>query len=300
MGDAIGFGALNVDRIYLVNEIPKVEEEAFVFDLKVYAGGSSANTIVGLSRLGLKTGFIGKVGLDDDGEFLIRDLESEGVDTKNVLRSDGRTGCAMVFVDKNGNRAIILDPGVNDSIGFHEIDLEYVNGFRLLHLSSFVSRFEDKSFESQKKLVKAFDGIVSFDPGSVYAKMGLDRIKPLIEHTNIFMPNEIEVELLTGMDYKEGAEFFLNWCDVVVVKRGERGCYVTNGDEDCEVPAYKVKVVDTTGAGDAFNTGFIYGFLKGKNLEECAKLGNYLASLCIRYVGARTYLKHLDKRYLPL
>ena len=298
MGDAIGFGALNVDRIYLVNEIPKVEEEAFVFDLKVYAGGSSANTIVGLSRLGLKTGFIGKVGLDDDGEFLIRDLESEGVDTKNVLRSDGRTGCAMVFVDKNGNRAIILDPGVNDSIGFHEIDLEYVNGFRLLHLSSFVSRFEDKSFESQKKLVKAFDGIVSFDPGSVYAKFGLKKIKPLIENTNIFMPNELEIKILTGLDFKEGADFFLEWCDVVVVKRGKKGCYITDGSKAFEIPAYDVEVIDTTGAGDSFNAGFLYGYLKGKSLEECGKLGNYVASLCVGMVGARTGLQNVAKNVL--
>ena len=84
-----------------------------------------------------------------------------------------------------------------------------------------------------------------------------------------------------------------------MVKRGEKGCYVAS-DEGCyEVPAYKVKVVDTTGAGDAFNAGFLYGLLKGKNLEDCARIGNYLASLCIQHVGARTYLRHLDERYLP-
>ena len=298
--DAIGFGALNVDKIYLVNEIPKVEEESYVLDVKICAGGSSANTIVGLAKLGLKTGFIGKVGNDEEGKFLLNDLRCAGVDIHNVIVSEGRTGCAIIFVNRKGDRAILLDPALNDTIKFDEIDLEYVNQFKLLHLSSFVCKVASDSFESQKKLVKEFNGIVSFDPGSVYAKMGLDRIKPLIEHTNIFMPNEIEVELLTGMDYKEGAEFFLNWCDVVVVKRGEKGCYVTNGHMSREVPAYKVEVVDTTGAGDAFNTGFLYGFLKGKNLEECAKFGNYLASLCIRYVGARTYLEHLDKRYLPL
>ena len=297
--DAIGFGALNVDKVYLVSEIPKAEEESFVIDFKIYAGGSSANTISALASLGLKTGFIGKVGKDSEGEFLIRDFESFGVDTSNVIVSEGRTGVAMVFVDREGRRAILLDPALNDTIKFDEIDLNYVKDFRLLHLSSFVCKVSWESFESQKRLAEEFEGIVSFDPGSVYAKFGLDKIKPLIKQTNVFMPNEIEIELLTGLDYREGAEVFLKWCDAVVVKRGEKGCYVAS-DEGCyEVPAYKVKVVDTTGAGDAFNAGFLYGLLKGKNLEGCAKLGNYLASLCIQHVGARTYLRHLDKRYLP-
>jgi len=297
--DAIGFGALNVDKVYLVSEIPKAEEESFVIDFKIYAGGSSANTISALARLGLKTGFIGKVGKDSEGEFLIRDFESFGVDTSNVIVSEGRTGVAMVFVDREGRRAILLDPALNDTIKFDEINLNYVKDFRLLHLSSFVCKVSWESFESQKRIAEKFEGIVSFDPGSVYAKFGLDKIKPLIKQTNVFMPNEIEIELLTGLDYREGAEFFLKWCDVVVVKRGEKGCYVAS-DEGCyEVPAYKVKVVDTTGAGDAFNAGFLYGLLKGKNLEDCARIGNYLASLCIQHVGARTYLRHLDKRYLP-
>ena len=200
--DAIGFGALNVDKVYLVSEIPKAEEESFVIDFKIYAGGSSANTISALARLGLKTGFIGKVGKDSEGEFLIRDFESFGVDTSNVIVSGGRTGVAMVFVDREGRRAILLDPALNDTIKFDEIDLNYVKDFRLLHLSSFVCKVSWESFESQKRIAEEFEGIVSFDPGSVYAKFGLDKIKPLIKQTNIFMPNEIEIELLAGLDYR--------------------------------------------------------------------------------------------------
>lgn len=298
--DVIGFGALNVDKVYLVNEIPKAEEESYVIDYKVYSGGSSANTISALAKLGLKTGFIGKVGSDEEGKFLIEDLKSYGVETYNVIRGSGRTGCAIVFVDRDGNRAIVLDPALNDTVKFDEIDLNYVSKFKLLHLSSFVCKVSWDSFESQKRIVEVFDGLVSFDPGSVYAKFGLEKIKPILKRTDIFMPNEVEVKVLTGLDYKEGAEFFLKWCDVVVVKRGEKGCYVLSEGESFEVPAFKVDVVDTTGAGDAFNAGFLYGYLSGKDLKECAKLGNYVASLCIQKVGAKTYLKYLDKRYLPI
>jgi ribokinase len=82
---------------------------------------------------------------------------------------------------------------------------------------------------------------------------------------------------------------------VVVVKRGDKGCYITDGKRSYEIPAYNVKVVDTTEAGDAFNTGFLYGYLRGKSLEECGRLGNYIASLCIQKVGARTGLPYSDK-----
>ncbi len=286
--DAIGFGALNVDKIYLVNKIPKAEEEAYVKDVQIFAGGSASNTIVGLSRLGMKTGYIGKVGNDADGDFLLRDLRSEGVDTYQVIKADGRSGNALIFVDEYGNRAILVDPGVNDTIRFDEIDSDYVSKFRLLHLTSFICKLGEDSFKSQKKLVKVFDGIVSFDPGAVYAERGLDDLKEIIEETTIFMPNAIEMEILTGLSYKEGANEILNMgVEVVVVKLGERGCYITDGKTELEIPALNVDVVDTTGAGDAFNAGFLYGYLKGKDLEECGKLGNYVASLCIQKVGAR-------------
>jgi len=295
--DAIGFGALNVDKIYLVNKIPKAEEEAYVKDVKVFAGGSASNTIVGLSRLGLKTGYIGKVGNDADGDFLLNDLKSEGVDTYQVIRAEGRSGNALIFVDEYGNRAILVDPGVNDTIKFDEIDLDYVSKFRLLHLTSFICKLGDESFKSQKKLVKVFDGIVSFDPGAVYAERGLNGLKDIIKETTIFMPNAIEMEILTGLSYKEGANEILNMgVKVVVVKLGERGCYVTDGNIEVEIPALNVEVVDTTGAGDAFNAGFLYGYLRGKDLEECGKLGNYVASLCIQKVGAREGLPRLKNR----
>jgi ribokinase len=271
-----------------VNKIPKAEEEAFVKDVKVFAGGSASNTIVGLSRLGLKTGYIGKVGKDADGDFLLNDLRKEGVDTYQVIRADGRSGNALIFVDESGNRAIIVDPGVNDTIRFEEIDLDYVSKFKLLHLTSFICKLGEESFISQKKIVKEFDGTISFDPGAVYAERGLSDLKDIIKETTIFMPNAIEIEKLTGLSYKEGANCILNMgVELVVVKLGERGCYITDGKIELEIPAFKVEVVDTTGAGDAFNAGFLYGYLKGKDLEECGKLGNYVASLCIQKVGAR-------------
>ncbi len=94
LSSAIGFGALNLDKIYTVDKIPREDEEGFVIDLKLSPGGSAANTIVGLSRLGIETAYIGKVGSDEEGRILLADFEREGVSTAFVIRADGRSGTA--------------------------------------------------------------------------------------------------------------------------------------------------------------------------------------------------------------
>jgi ribokinase len=289
--DAIGFGALNLDVIYRVNEIPKEDEECFVESIEIHPGGSAANTIVGLARLNMKTGYIGKVGSDEKGKILIGDFQKEGVDTTGVIRSEGRSGCAMVFVDGKGCRAILIDPGVNDTILYNEIDTDYVSKFRVLHLTSFVCGQNDASFRSQTRLVNEIDISISFDPGIMYVRRGLDDLRDIIKRTTIFMPNEREIHLLTGKNYREAAiEIIELGTEIVAVKLGRKGCYITDGREEIKLPAMTVKPVDTTGAGDAFNTGFLYGYLKEKSLEECGKLGNLVASLSVLKIGARTGL----------
>jgi ribokinase len=104
-------------------------------------------------------------------------------------------------------------------------------------------------------------------------------------------PNSIELKLLTGQDYKEGVKTFIELgVDVVAVKLGGQGCYVTDGKESYLIEPYIVDAVDTTGAGDAFCAGFLYGLIKRKDLYECGRLGNFVASRCISKVGARTGL----------
>ncbi|MEM4503618.1 MAG: PfkB family carbohydrate kinase, partial [Archaeoglobaceae archaeon] len=169
MSSVIGFGALNLDKIYRVDKIPKADEESFVKDLQLFPGGSAANTIVGLSRLGVKSAYIGKVGDDAEGEILLEDLKREGVETKAVIKAKGRSGTAIIFVDDMGNRAILVDPGVNDTIRYEEIDLEFATKFSLLHLTSFICKNGFDSFNSQKKIVENFE-LVSFDPGLPYAE----------------------------------------------------------------------------------------------------------------------------------
>jgi len=292
--DIICFGALNMDKLYFVNRIAKEEEESFITGFKESPGGSAANTAVGLARLGLKTGYIGKVSNDREGKLLLESFEKEGVDTGGVMISrEGRSGIVIGFVDKEGDRALYVDPGVNDTIEFREINLGYAGSAQFLHLTAFVG---EKPFEAQKRLVEALSDIkVSLDPGDLYARKGLKALKPLIERTFVAFLNEKEMKLLTGKSYREGSEVLLNMgISVVAVKLGKMGCYVTNGKEAHLVEPYKVKVIDTTGAGDAFCAGFLYGLIKNKDLYECGRLGNFVASRCIVKMGAREGLPKLS------
>jgi ribokinase len=294
--DVIGFGALNVDKLYKVNRIAGAEEEGFIRDFKEACGGSAANTMVGLARLGCKVGFIGKVADDREGKMLVEDFLREGVDTGGIIYArEGRSGTVMGFVDDKGERALYVDPGVNDTIEFEEINKEYAFQTKLLHLTSFVG---EKSFQTQKRLVESLPkGVkVSFDPGELYARKGFEALKPIIKRTFVFMPNQNELKLLTGTnDYRVGAEILQSeGVKIVAVKLGEKGCYAASGRESHVINSFKVKVVDTTGAGDAFCAGFLYGLINGKSLYECGRLGNFVASKCITKMGARSGLPRLE------
>jgi len=288
--DVIGFGALNVDKLYRVDKIAKEGEESFALDFQEAPGGSAANTIVGLARLGLRTGYIGKVANDREGKLLLKDFEREGVNTEGIVSAKtGRSGVVTGYVDRRGERALYVDPGVNDSLEFKEINLEYASRARFLHITSFVG---DKPFEAQKRLVNKLPNIdVSLDPGEIYAIKGLVALKPLIKRSSVVFPNENEVKMLTGEDYERGSRVLLReGARIVAVKLGGKGCYVTNGSQSHMVKPYKTKVVDTTGAGDAFCAGFLYGLVQSKDLYTCAKLGNFVAARCITRIGARTGL----------
>jgi len=298
--DVVGFGALNVDKLFKVNRIAAAEEESFIQAHSETCGGSAANTIVGLARLDCRVGFVGKVAGDKAGTLLIEDFLKELVDTAGVIRvKQGESGKIMGFVDEKGERALYIDSGVNDTIAFDEVKQGFVSQTRFLHLTSFVG---DPSFQTQKKLLGTLPEAVkvSFDPGALYARKGLSQLELIIRKSHIMIPNSRELNLITGeADYCRGADFLIGMgVGIVAVKLGADGCYVTDGRERHLIEAFKVEAVDTTGAGDAFCAGFLYGLLKEKNLQECGRLGNFVASRCVMKMGARAGLPYAKD--LPL
>lgn len=281
-----------MDKLFKVSKFAKAEEEIFVEDYAEACGGSAANTVVGIARLGCKSGYIGKVGYDREGEMLIKDFCDEGVNTDGVIRAEeGESGSVLGFVDKKGARALYINPGVNDTIKLDEVNPRYASQAQFLHLTSFVG---EQSFQTQKKLLDIIaDNVkVSFDPGALYARKSFLNLEPIIRRAYILMPNAIELELLTGeIDYRKGADVIIGkGVKIVAVKLGGEGCYVTDGQERHLISPFKVEVVDTTGAGDAFCAGFLYGLVNNRSLFECSRLGNFVASRCIMKMGARTGL----------
>ena len=286
--EVIGFGALNVDKLYSVENIAGKDEESFIKSETDTPGGSAANTIVGLARLGCSTSIIGKIAEDEDGDLIEYNLALNGVYSNNLIYSEnGSTGKCLGFVDNDGERCLYIDPGVNDDIKIGEINPLNIMRCKIMHYTSFVG----DSFKTQIELLeKLNDGtILSFDPGMLYVQKGFDELKPILERTNILLINESELRLLFNNNETSLKELVIGLLDfgieTVVVKQGSKGVFAMNNDEECFVDSFECDVVDTTGAGDSFNSGFLYSFLQGYDLEKSCKIGNWVASKSIEGFG---------------
>ncbi len=285
MFDVVGFGALNVDKIFIVDKIPKADQGAHVQKEETRAGGSAANTVYDLTTMGFTGGYIGKVGDDPEGAYLLNSFGE--VDTRGIIKEEGTTGVAYILVTANGDRAIVVNPGVNDFIEIEEIDLAYLH-CTYLHLTSFACSQSSLSFEAQKELVKEINCRITFDPGHMYSSMGLEALREIVERAYAVFPTKEEIEMMTGLRYPQAAEKLLNLgCEIVVVTMGKEGCYLRTKEEEMNVPTEIVTVKDTTGAGDAFNAGFLAGLLEEKLMRECCELGNSTAARVIQQYGAR-------------
>lgn len=222
--DVVGFGALNLDRLFQVNQIACKDEEGQIKNLHESCGGSAANTIIGLARLGLDTGLIGKIGSDREGETLLDNLQNEDVDIHGIIKSsNGRSGTVHGYVDRKGERALYVDPGVNDTITIQEIDPEYASNTRLLHLTSFVG----KSIQAQEELLDNIDDqiTVSLDPGMIYASKGIKALKKILQRTNVLLINQNELDLLlrSRKDQDTKINTLLNYgIEILVIKQGKK------------------------------------------------------------------------------
>ena len=311
--EIVGLGAMNIDRLYRVDEIV-ADGEQLVTDSEAVPGGSAANTIYGLAKLGVKTGFIGAVGRDEDGEELIRNFETVGVDTSQIrVKQDVKTGSTICFSDKLGRRALYVSPGANNLLTSKDITLAYLNQAQMVHLSSFA---DEKQFNLQVELVQqtAASVRITLAPGMLYATKGLEALAPLFEKTHVIVVNREEIERLTGRDFRAGAQECLNLgCQIVVVTLGKGLTtdkakaitgYIRDAAKEYEIEPEEQGLesqLETTGAGDAFAAGFLFGLLRDNRIEECGLLGDIMAGFAINRIGARKglpSLAQLSQRYL--
>ena len=308
----IGFGALNMDYLYGVKQTV-LDGEVPIDHIKAAPGGSAANTIYGLAKLGVRTGFVGAIGDDEQGETCLKELQDIGVDTTYIrIKKGKKTGLALCISDELGRRAIYVLPGANSLLNSRDIDVNYLSQAEIIHFSSFV---DEQQFNIQAELLEKLSGSVkiSFAPGMLYAAKGILALSPLLRKSDILFINKDELEKLTGEDFMSGAKKCLKQgCQIIVVTLGkgltlEPGKVIT-GYICAKDHEYKVETAvdfggqpDSTGAGDSFAAGFLFGLVKQRRLDECGRLGDTMAHFAMREIGARAGLPTLPalKEMLP-
>lgn len=298
--DAAGIGSLNVDLIFEVDKSELLDirlrpgrevygtSEDFLGLLDIIrtkgrmvsqsGGGSAANAMCALGRMGFRTGLLGMVGRDAYGDFIVKSLEC--LDASKIRRANETGLCISVISD--GERSLLVLPNANDMYITAPCDLEYLRKFKVVHLTSFVG---DRSMRAQMRIAKDLEPrvIVSLDPGEIYAGKGLKAIRPLIERADIIFPSDHEIKMLTGTDTIKGAKKLLRiGPDIVVCTMGEQGAIIVTKDEIIDIPAVKTDVLDKTGAGDVFAAAMLAGMLKGWELEAC---GNFAALAAARSIA---------------
>jgi len=308
----VGVGALNIDHIYKVERILD-DGEAGVEEAGAFPGGSAANTIYGLGKLGVSAGFCGAVSDDDEGRILLQDFKKVGVDTSQIkVKPKAKTGSVLCLSDRLGKRSLYVSPGANNLLTINDLNLSYINRAEVLHLSSFA---DDKQFKISLELLNKLDLSVrlSFAPGALYTVKGLKALAPILRRTYILFINQDEIKQLTGEDVIPGAKKCLEQgCQKVAVTLGKGGKlkkttasgYIRDTKSEYIIkPQDTGARIDTTGAGDAFAAGFLYGLINNKGLEECGRLGDIVARFSIAKIGARQglpTLNELTKRYREL
>lgn len=271
------------------------------------AGGAPANVLVALQRLGHKTAFLGKVGCDMHGEFLRATLEGQGIDTRGLVSDpEAFTTLAFVALSPNGERefSFARKPGADTRLTADELARDVIADSRVFHVGSLSLTDEPARSATLEALAAAREAgcVLSYDPNyranlwpSAEAAMG--QMRAVVPQMDLMKLSDEECELLTGEKDPEAAASALlgQGPRVVAVTLGAGGAYVACADGAREVPGFPTEAVDATGAGDSFWGGFLAGFCEsGKAVDEVgvedaagfARLGNAVASLCVRKRGA--------------
>jgi len=291
----VSVGDANVDLIAPISFFPKKGGEILIDRLEMRAGGSAANLSVAVSRLGLMSGFVGRIGDDSFGRFLTDEFKEEKVDISQLqVDEEIGTGLTFILVTEEGERTMFGFRGANVHLSPDEIDVNYIQNADTLHISGY-SLLRDPQ---RKAALKALEGakkagiLVSFDAGVLPAMKASDFIRSTLISIDLLFLNELEATSLMGIKNPEKAasRALKLGPKIVAMKLGKGGCLILTEEEEIHSPAFDVKVVDTTGAGDAFDAGFLSGIIEGWDLKNAARFANGVGALSTMKVGARSAL----------
>lgn len=279
-------GSINADLILRTERVPQSGESMTGTSYGHANGGKGANQAIGLARLGAKTKMIGKVADDENGRRLIDNLKKNGVDSSCVATDGSQTGLAAIILDAEGKNRIIVYEGANAEITPSFAADSITDDLDLL-LVQFETKEETVIAAVNKAIEKGITTVIDCGPAKQFA---LEKM----QGATIITPNETETEALTGVypeskdDILKASEILMNRSKAkfIVLKLGERGCSVWDGENLEILPAYKGEVVDTTAAGDCFTAAMALEFIRSGDIYSACDIGNKAGCIAVGRMGA--------------
>ena len=300
--DILVAGEINPDLILSGNVVPEFGQvEKLVDHATLTIGSSSAIFACGAARLGLRVAFIGVCGDDIFGHFMLDEMQKRNVDVKNsIVREGGQTGFSLIL-NQNADRAILTYLGLIPALQASDISDAMLRQARHLHVASYFLQTN-----LQPDLAALFQRAHSFglttsldtnyDPSEAW--MGFDE---LLSATDIFFPNKTEALSITRTkDVPSAAQKLATKSKLVAIKLGEQGAALQTDDKMISVQSMPVNIVDTIGAGDAFDAGFLYGYLNRWDLEKSLQLGVVCGALSTQAAGGTTAQPTLEEALVYL
>jgi sugar/nucleoside kinase (ribokinase family) len=274
-----------------VEEMPQKGKLTLVDRAELHIGGCAANTGIVLKKLGVDVGVTGKVGNDNLGKFIINKLKEEGIDISGVKISDvTNTSGTAVLVNTAGERSFLHSTGTNAHLKLEDFDIAYIKSFDILHVAGafIMPGFDGKPMAQLLK--KARENNITtcldtcWDASGKWMEL-LEESLPLVDY---FLPSFEEAKMITGKETPEEISELLISKGVgnVCLKMGEKGSFIANGKEKHYFPPLKIKVVDTTGAGDGYVAGFLTGLVKGNDFKSSGRLANVTGAKIATSMGA--------------
>ncbi len=267
-------GELNVDLVLQnYSSFPTLGREVLVEDISLTLGSASAICASALAKLGAGVSFIGKVGQDAWGDLCLNSLAAAGVDCSLVARlSTLKTGIT-VSITSSKDRALVTYLGSSAELHASDIQIEDLKRFDHLHVSSFfLQRGLRPGLKALLERAHEHGLTTSLDPGFDPENAWGQDLIGILDEVDVFLPNEVELQALSQKRTPaEGLHALKNGRTLIVAKLGAQGCMALQEEQSFAVPAFPVKAVDTTGAGDTFNAGFLRAWLAGEGLCEAMR-----------------------------
>jgi len=265
----------------------QIQEKSKNLEKQRASGGSAANTIHGLAKLGMETAFIGSVGKDETGRFFEKDLKNSGI-TPMLFYSDTASGISNVMISPDGERTLGTFLGAALELGPEMLSKENFEGYDILHVEGYLVQ-NHALLETILKLAKEAGLKVSLDLASYnVVEDNLDFLHDMVKnYVDIVFANEEESKAFTGKEPEEALDDIARLTDIALVKVGSKGSMVKQGETVTKISPIKAHAVDTTGAGDLYASGFLYGLANDLGFEKAGYLGSLLSGTVIEVVGAK-------------